>query len=43
MGRIVCQVAIENITNGRERLELSALRYGRVAAHTAESLERKIG
>lgn len=25
MGRIVCQVVIENITNGRERLELSAL------------------
>jgi predicted aspartyl protease len=25
MGRIVCQIAIENITNGRERLELSAL------------------
>jgi predicted aspartyl protease len=25
MGRIVCQISIENITNGRERLELSAL------------------
>lgn len=25
MGRIVCQVAVENLTNGRERLKLSAL------------------